>query len=89
MLLGMATVTLTPEQERFATEAVAQGRFHDLDEVVRASLDLLKRAEAEHAAFIASLEAAEAEGERQGFLTVEEVHRGISDLIDELDRAKV
>jgi Arc/MetJ-type ribon-helix-helix transcriptional regulator len=30
----MAAVTLTPEQERFAAEAVAKGRFRDVDAVV-------------------------------------------------------
>lgn len=83
----MDSVTLPPELERFATDAVAAGRFRDLSEVVAAGLSLLQRQEQARAAFNASLEAAEAEGEREGFFTIEEVHREINDLIDELDRA--
>lgn len=82
----MTTVTLTPEQERFAAEAVAQGLFRDLNEVVRAGIDLVRRAQAERAAFIASLEAAEAEGERDGFLDAEDVHAEISAMIEEMAR---
>ena len=63
---GMTTVTLTPEQDRFATEAVAQGRFRDVNEVVKASLDLLRDAETERVAFLASLKEAEAESEQHG-----------------------
>lgn len=70
---GMATVVLTPEQQRFVDEAVAQGRYRDADEVVRAGLGLLRRAEAERAAFIASLEEAEAESEREGWYSLDEV----------------
>ena len=84
----MDAVTLPPDLERFAREAVAQGRFRDLAEVVRAGLSLLQRAEAERAAFEASLEAAEAESERDGFLTIEEVHQDMSQLIDEMARAR-
>jgi putative addiction module CopG family antidote len=73
----MPTITLTPEQERFAAEAVAQGRFRDLSEVVRAGLALLQQAEAEVAAFVTSLEEAQAEGERDGFLTADEVERRV------------
>jgi antitoxin ParD1/3/4 len=84
----MDAVTLPPDLERFANEAVAQGRFHDVAEVVRAGVSLLQRAEAERAAFEASLEAAEAESEREGFLTIEEVHQEMSQLIDEMARAR-
>ncbi|HWX50486.1 MAG TPA: type II toxin-antitoxin system ParD family antitoxin [Roseomonas sp.] len=71
----MTTVTLTPEQERFAADAVAQGRFRDVDDVVRTGFALLQQAEAELAAFVRSLEEAEAEGEREGFVTIEELER--------------
>jgi hypothetical protein len=55
--------------------------------VVAAGVSLLQRQEQARAAFNASLEAAESEGEREGFVTIEEVHREVNDLIDELDRA--
>jgi putative addiction module CopG family antidote len=84
----MATVTLTPDLERFAADAVANGRYRDVGEVVQAGVTLLQRAEVERAAFVASLEAAEAESESEGFLTVDEVHREMNDLIEEMDRAR-
>ena len=55
--------------------------------MVAAGVSLLQRQEQARSAFNASLEAAEAEGERDGFFTIEEVHREINGLIDELDRA--
>ncbi|HME20396.1 MAG TPA: type II toxin-antitoxin system ParD family antitoxin [Acetobacteraceae bacterium] len=88
MFPSMATVTLTPDLERFAADAVANGRYRDVSAVVQASMSLLQRAEAERAAFVASLEAAEAESERDGFLAVDEVHREMNDLIEEMDRAR-
>jgi len=84
----MTTVTLTPEQERFAAEAVAQGRYRDVDEVVQAGLALLQQAQAEVAAFVASLEEAQAEGERDGFLTIEEVEREIDAIIEAAERRR-
>jgi putative addiction module CopG family antidote len=84
----MTTVTLSPELERFATEAVAQGRYRDLSDVVQTGLALLKDAEAEVAEFVRSLEEAQAEGERNGFLTAEEVHREMSAMLDEIARTK-
>lgn len=85
----MDNITLTPELERFAADAVARGRFRSVSEVVQASLELLRRAEVERAAFIASLEEAEAEGEREGFLTAEQVHREMTELIDQIARTRV
>jgi putative addiction module CopG family antidote len=49
-------VTLTPDLEQFATSVVAEGRYHDVAEMVRAGLSLLRDAEQERAAFIASLD---------------------------------
>ena len=104
----MTTVTLTPEQESFAAQAVAEGRFRDVGEVVGASLVLLQRAEAERAALIASLEAAQAgaetaqtgedvvevlpgaqaEGERDGFATLDEVEREMDEIIEAAERRR-
>ena len=84
----MTTVTLTPEQARFAAEAVAQGRYRDVGAVVQASLELLQRADAERAAFIASLAAAQAEGERDGFFTIEAVGQEIDAIIDAAERRR-
>jgi len=73
----MNDITLTPDLEKFAAEAVAAGRYRDMSEVVQASLSLLKQTEAEVADFIASLEEARAEGERDGFLTTAQVERRV------------
>ncbi|MDU7524189.1 MAG: type II toxin-antitoxin system ParD family antitoxin [Roseomonas mucosa] len=81
-------MTLTPEQESFAAQAVAEGRFRDVGEVVGASLVLLQRAEAERAALIASLEAAQAEGERDGFATLDEVEREMDEIIEAAERRR-
>jgi len=85
----MENVTLPPELERFATEAVAGGRYRDLSEVIAAGVSLLQQAEAAQAAFNTSLEDAEAESERLGFLTADEVHAEMAGIIDQARRAKV
>lgn len=64
---------LTPELERFATEAVAAGRYRDLAEVVQAGVSLLQRQEAARAELLASVLAAQERGDRDGYLTGDEV----------------
>jgi putative addiction module CopG family antidote len=88
-LAGMDGITLPPELEQFAAEAVAAGRYRDLSEVIRAGIALLRQAEAEMAAFVASLEEARAEGAQDGFLTAEEVHHEIKTMLDEMARTNV
>ena len=75
-------VHLTPELERFAQNCVASGRFNNVSEVVRSGLRLLLDAEERRVAFVASLEAAVAEGERDGFLTANEVEKDVRAAID-------
>ena len=82
----MASVILPPELERFAAEAVAQGRYGDLSEVVRAGVSLLQRAEVERAAFLAEIEAAQQEGERCGFFAMEAVGQELDSIIDAAER---
>ena len=88
MLESMNAVTLPPDLERFADEVIAKGRFRDVDEVVRAGVSLLQRAEAERAAFEASLDNAIAEGERDGFLTLDEVKRDADALLEEMANSR-
>jgi putative addiction module CopG family antidote len=88
MLESMNAVTLPPDLERFADEVIAKGRFRDVDEVVRAGVSLLQRAEAERAAFEASLDNAIAEGERDGFLTLDEVMRDADALLEEMANSR-
>ena len=88
MLESMNAVTLPPDLERFADEVIAKGRFRDVDEVVRAGVSLLQRAEAERAAFEASLDNAIAEGERDGFLTLDEVMRDADAFLEEMANSR-
>ena len=84
----MDDVTLPPELERFAAEAIAAGRYRDVADVVAAGVRLLQQAEAEVAAFVASLDEAQAEGEREGFFAADDVHREMSAMLDEMARPK-
>lgn len=80
----MPNVSITPELERFAEACVESGRYSSVSEVTRAALRLLQEAEARREALLASLQEAEAEGEREGFLTADEV---AADVRSALDRA--
>jgi antitoxin ParD1/3/4 len=77
----MDGVTLPPELEQFAAEAVASGRFRDVDEIVRTGVDLLRRRETARAAFIKSLEDAQAEAERDGWHSLEDVMAEADEII--------
>lgn len=63
----MPNVSLTPELERFAEACVRSGRYGSVSEVARAGLRLLQAEETQRQRFLAMLEAAEAEGEAEGF----------------------
>jgi antitoxin ParD1/3/4 len=83
----MDGLTLPPDLEQFATEAVAAGRYRDVSEVVATGVDLVRRLEAERAAFVRTLEEAEAEADRDGWHSAEDVHAEMAALIDEARRA--
>lgn len=68
----MDTVPLPRELERFASEAIAAGRFRDMNELPRSEVCLLKRLEAERSAVVASLQEAEAEADRVGCVSLEQ-----------------
>lgn len=70
---GMDGITLTPDLERFAVEAVASGRYRDLSEVVAAGVSLLQRTEVARAALLASVIAAQEEGDRTSYLTADDL----------------
>ena len=69
----MDDVILPPELERFATEAVAAGRYSDVSAVVVAGVSLLQRQEQARAELLASIIAAKDESDRDGYLTDDEV----------------
>jgi putative addiction module CopG family antidote len=80
----MDDMILPPELKRFAADAVAAGRYRDMAEVVAAGISLLKRQETARTAFIASVDDALAEGERDGFFSIEEVERDMDAAIAEV-----
>jgi putative addiction module CopG family antidote len=73
----MDSVTLTPELQRFAAQAIASGRYRNMDELLRAGVDLLQRLEAERSVFVAALQDAEAEADRVGGVSLERVDAGM------------
>jgi putative addiction module CopG family antidote len=88
MMSAMDGVSLPPDLELFAAEAIAAGRYRDVGEVLAAGVDLLRRRETARAAFIASLEAAQREGEQNGFHEIEDVLAELDEIIAEEVRAK-
>lgn len=69
----MTNVILSPEQERFAAEVMANGRYRNLHEVIGAALDGLKSLEAQRAELLVSVLAARDEAERDGYLTSDDL----------------
>jgi putative addiction module CopG family antidote len=65
----MNDMTLTPEVEAFAAEAIAAGRFRDRAELVAAGVGLLQRHEQARAELLASVLAAQAEADRDGCMS--------------------
>ena len=80
----MATnVHLTPELERFARKCVAEGRYNNVSEVVRAALRLLLDQEEVRQELIESLRKAEEEADRGETFSIEEVIAEIDAIIAE------
>jgi putative addiction module CopG family antidote len=69
----MDNLTLTPELEQVAADAVAAGRYRDVAEVVRAGVTLLQRHEQARAELLASVLAAREEADRDGYVTGDEL----------------
>ena len=84
----MNGVALPPDLEQFVTEAIASGRFRDIEDVVRTGVDLVRRREKARAEFIASLEAAQRDGEQNGFHSLDDVLAEIDDIIGEEERTQ-
>lgn len=64
----MPDISLPPDLERFAAEAVASGRFHDVSDVVRRGVELLQQQEHARTALVGSVLAAQDEGDRLGYV---------------------
>lgn len=79
----MATnVHLTPELERFAKECVEAGRYNNVSEVVRSGLRLLQESEERRQQFQAMLHEVEAEVDRDGTVSLDEVISELDAIID-------
>ncbi len=66
-------VSLPPELERFAADAIATGRYRDRADLVAAGVGLLQRQEVLRAELLGSVLSAKGEGDRDGYLTADEV----------------
>ena len=75
-------VSLSPALEQFARDCVAEGRYNNVSEVVRAALRLLQEYEEERRRFVASLDEALAEADRTGTFTIEAVGAEMRAIID-------
>jgi antitoxin ParD1/3/4 len=82
----MPNVSLTPELERFADACVQSGRYDSVSDVARAAFRLLQEVEEHRVALLKSLQDADAEAERDGCLTVEEVSADLHAAIDQVAR---
>jgi antitoxin ParD1/3/4 len=88
MITVMGDVILTPELERFTAEAIATGRYRDVSEVVQAGLNLLQRVDAARVELLASVLAAEAEGDRDGYLSLDQLEAEMRDAIQSAVRPR-
>ncbi len=84
----MDGIILPPDLEQFAIEAVASGQYRDTAEIVRTGVDLVRRRDTARAAFIASLEAAQRDGEQNGFHSLDDVLSELDGIIAEEERAQ-
>ena len=64
-------MTLPLELDRFAADLVADGGYRDLSEVAAAGVSLLQRYENARAELLTSVLAAEAEADRDGYFTAD------------------
>lgn len=80
------TVELTPELERFAQECIDAGRYNDVSDVVRSALALLLKYEEQRREFSESIAAAQAEADREGTFTLEEVLAEVDAVIEAAEK---
>jgi antitoxin ParD1/3/4 len=84
----MDGIILPPDLEQFVAEAVATGDYRDPADVVAAGVRLLREQRAARAAFLRSLEEAEAEADRDGWLSLDEVMADADAIIAGLSKAR-
>ena len=74
-------VSLTPELERFARECVEGGGYNNVSEVVRSALRDLQERHRRRDAFEASLREAVEEGDRDGWIEIDDAFARIDRII--------
>lgn len=84
--VSMVEITLPPNLERFATEALAAGRYRDSAELITAGVDLLRQHEEARTAFIETLDDAFADAEREGWRGADDVVARLYQLIEAKER---
>ena len=80
----MNDVDLPSDLREFAAAVVASGRYRNVGEVVVAGVSLLRQAESRRDMLLASVDAARAGGERDGFLTLDEVMNDADLVLEEM-----
>jgi antitoxin ParD1/3/4 len=78
-------VSLTPELEAFAKACVDGGRYNNVSEVVRQAL---QDAEERKRLLMASLEAAVAESERDGYVDLDDAMAEVDAIIEAAERCR-
>jgi antitoxin ParD1/3/4 len=81
-------VKLPPALEKFAEDCVAEGRYEDVDAVVRSALDLLQRQEAWRRDLAESIEESIAEADRDGYFTIDQVVAEMNAIVDQVEAEK-
>ena len=84
----MIEVQLPTEVEDYARRCVAEGRYADLGEVVTSALNLLRAHDYTKESFAAMLDEAEAEGDRDGWVSMEEMSADLNRIIEEVEQQK-
>ena len=79
----MIKIDLPAEVESFARQCVTDGRFQSLDEVVASAIQLLRDHDEAKRRFTAMLEEAEAEGDREGWISADELDAELAQIMAE------
>jgi antitoxin ParD1/3/4 len=82
-------VHLSPALEKFARDCVAEGRYNNVSEVVRSGLRLLQEYEEQRRHFAQSIEEAQAEADRDGTFTLDEVLAEVDAVIESAKKSAV
>ncbi|HTX48370.1 MAG TPA: type II toxin-antitoxin system ParD family antitoxin [Caulobacteraceae bacterium] len=80
-------VHLTPALERFAREAVAEGRYNNVSEVVRDGLRMLQDAAERRRNFMKMVREVQADVAKNGTVSIDEALAEVDRIIEEAEHA--